>query len=167
MWNFENKKAVSLLLSYVILITIALTLSGLVYAWLKWYVADDGPELDCEEEVSLSIKSYEYNCLVFGGEINMTVKNNGLHNVSGFVFKVHDRVDATIGKYIIIDYPFAQGDSPLAPGDEVSWISTFSPVDTIGLTSALTLIEVQPYKYDETGSQRILCSKLARQPINC
>ena len=51
----NNKRAVSILVSYVLLITITLSLSVLVYNWLKFYVSDEEiPE--CSSNVNIVIQ---------------------------------------------------------------------------------------------------------------
>ena len=50
-----NKRAVSMIVAYVILITIAIALSILVYNWLRFYVGP-GEKVECPEGVSLIIQ---------------------------------------------------------------------------------------------------------------
>jgi len=57
--NKKNKKAVSLMLSYVLLIVIAISVAIGVYAWLK-FVAEGTEGLEkCPADVSLIIQNYE------------------------------------------------------------------------------------------------------------
>jgi hypothetical protein len=156
----RNKKAVSILLAYVLLITMAIALSVIVYNWLRFYVSpSENPE--CPEDVSLIIK--DYICDLQNKEISITLKNNGLFNITGFVLRVHDREDAEIGLYSLTKI----GDS-LSPGEEENYGYDFSQAqDDSGNSVSLeeiTLVEVQPFiKEKET----ILCKKVASQKVTC
>ena len=82
-----NKKAVSLMLSYVILIVIAISLAIGVYAWLKFQANIE--ELDkCPDDVSLILQNYE--CNLETKEISLTVQNKGLFNLDGFIVRGAD-----------------------------------------------------------------------------
>ena len=73
----KNKKAVSLMVSYVILISIVIAVSIGVYAYLKAFVGDVEPAIDCKEETSFIIESY--TCSI--GNLELTLRNNGRFNI--------------------------------------------------------------------------------------
>ncbi len=79
----KNKKAVSLMISYVILVAIAITMAIAVFAWLK-IIANVEPVPSCEEETSLTIS--DYFCEV--GAFKLQIKNNGRFSVNGFILTV-------------------------------------------------------------------------------
>ena len=79
-----EKKAVSLMLSYALLIIIAISLAIGVYAWLKFVVGGQNPLEECPEGVFLIIKSHE--CLG-NDEIQIEVENRGRRNISGYAIK--------------------------------------------------------------------------------
>ena len=56
----RDKKGVSEILSYVILISIAVSLSIGVYAWLKDY-ANVNPKIDCKDGTSIMLSDYNYS----------------------------------------------------------------------------------------------------------
>ncbi len=78
-----NKKAISLMLSYVILISIAIAMSITIFAWLK-LVANIEPIVSCEEGTSIIV--YDYSCV--DDKFILILKNNGLFNVDGFILNV-------------------------------------------------------------------------------
>src|SRR3989338_8510283 len=55
----ENKKAVSEVVSYVLLIVVAISLSIIVYAWIKIQLPKE--IIECPEGVSVIIKDYQCN----------------------------------------------------------------------------------------------------------
>tara|TARA_Y100000310_G_C20368684_1_gene662475 strand:- start:242 stop:751 length:510 start_codon:yes stop_codon:yes gene_type:complete len=161
--NRKNKKGVSLLISYVLLITIAVALSVLVYNWLRFYVQDAEVE-KCKEGISIVIQDYE--CLLSDpglgeGSLNITVKNKGRFNIDGFLLKVNDRVDAKIGLY-----NFTNEGAALVPAEVVSLKYGFSGVDmNDSELTQITMIEVQPFVLE--GSDKTYCEKVSSQSVTC
>lgn len=78
-----NKKAISAMIGYILLISFAVVMGVIVFAWLKTYVPRDS--LECSEGTSLFIKDYEYNCTL--NQLTLTVLNNGRFNVGGYFIK--------------------------------------------------------------------------------
>ena len=48
------------MIGYVLLVSLAIIMGGIIYTWMKTYVPKDA--LECPEGTSLIIKGYEYNC---------------------------------------------------------------------------------------------------------
>jgi hypothetical protein len=73
----KNKKGISELLSYVLLITIAIAMAGGVYAYLRWQAENPPlPEPECDVHVAL----VDYYC--DQSWIYLTLENMGLHSFS-------------------------------------------------------------------------------------
>ena len=160
--RITQKKGVSLLVSYVLLITIAVALSILVYNWLRFYVQDDDVK-ECKEGISIVIQDYE--CLLpVGGEdgsLNLTLKNKGRFNVDGFILKVHDRERAELGLYT-----FSSNGSALITAELYNNLYAFS--ESKGNTSELekiTLIEAQPFVFE--NNEKTYCQKVSSQSVEC
>lgn len=81
-----NKKGISVIIGYVLLVGLAVVLGGIMYAWMKTYVPADS--LDCPDGTSITLKSYSYACGTNG--INITLHNNGRFNVAGYYIKVNN-----------------------------------------------------------------------------
>ena len=157
----SDKRAVSIIISYVLLITITLSLSVLVYNWLKFYVGeDDIPE--CSEGVDIIIKSYEcYATSENGtGRIKVVLKNKGRFTVDGYIVRVHDRAGADFGFYNFDDVGVA-----IAPGDEHEQTYEFGDYNCSGYSlMTVTLVEVQPFIMDEGN---VSCKSYASQDVTC
>ena len=78
-----NKNAVSVMVSYAILISITIGLSIGIFVWLKAY-ANVTPLPECKPETSVILNDYE--CGI--GRIKLDITNNGLFNVDGFILLV-------------------------------------------------------------------------------
>ena len=77
----KEKRGLSEMVGYVLLIGIAISLSILVFTWMKLRIPK--PTEYCPEDISLIIESY--NCSE--GNINLVLKNQGLFNIKGFFIR--------------------------------------------------------------------------------
>lgn len=154
--EINNKKAVSEIISYVILISIVLFLSAGIYIWLKT-ASNATPATDCKDDTSVVITSYE--CL---GDIRLSIKNNGYFNVDGIILAVGNNsqrepdvfllssylTDAIAGRYNFIP--------SLTPG-ETREAKFIAKTNTGNLQFNVTVIKLQPFIIDK--NQEIVCNK--------
>lgn len=90
--NKKSKKAVSLLVTYVLLILLTVSLAVTIYNVIK--SKSKIPErIECPEGVSLYVYNFTCKQLNGGAFFNITLKNNGLFNVDGVNLKVYRRLD--------------------------------------------------------------------------
>lgn len=87
-----TKKGVSIMVGYVLLVTLAIVMGGVMYAWMKSYVPQE--ELACPDGVSVIITGTSYNCTT--NMLNLSVVNNGRFAVAGFYLKVRDDPDQSL-----------------------------------------------------------------------
>lgn len=142
------------MISYVILIAIAIGLSIAVYIWLKDY-ANVSPKIDCKDGTSLRLENYANT----SSAVELTVKNNGNFNIDGLILTVGNNTkrmpielllpigggtESTLGHY---DFS-----TPLKPGEtnEASFLKDFD--------YNIKIIQIQPYIRDEKG-EIIVCEK--------
>ena len=105
----QDKKAISNIVAYVLLISITIGLSITVYNWLRFYVSEEIVE-QCPDSVNIIIE--DYNCTSgTNGFLNITLKNKGLFSVDGYILRVHDSSDAEFGFYVLTDTG-----TPITPG---------------------------------------------------
>lgn len=76
----KNKKGLSVVIGYVLLIVISIVMSILVYQWLKTYVPTEA--LECSDGTSLFIKDVYYDCA--NQKLNITLENNGKFGINGY-----------------------------------------------------------------------------------
>lgn len=74
------------MIEYVMLIVIVISMSSVVYLWLKGY-APTGEDIECEKGVSVYISNS--NCTKTDNEyrIQFTIKNSGKFNLRGFFIR--------------------------------------------------------------------------------
>ena len=135
--NKMNKRALSEIVAYALMISIALALSGMVYVFLKGVVIDDDKPI-CEEDVKLIIDSY--NCTLDASKINLsiTIKNNGLFNTDKFIIRVSQKLNAKIAENTLTPNPGGQNQR-LVPGQKVTYNYSFDYS-----LKKVTIMDLQP-----------------------
>jgi len=152
-----QKKAVSLMLSYVILISIVIALSVGVYAWIRTMAVS--PEIvDCKEGTSVILDTYKCS----SGNLELNIKNNGRFNVDGIILSVGNNPQQTPTAYLISQltgggleghYEFS---SPLKPGETQN--ADFSNMDSNrNEIDIIEIISIQPYIIE--NNKRINCQQ--------
>ncbi len=81
-WLQKDRKGLSEMVGYVLLIVIAVGIAAGVYAFLNFYVPKDNPK--CPTDVSVNVR--EVKCV--GGYLNITLENRGLFSVDGAFVKI-------------------------------------------------------------------------------
>ena len=162
LWR-EDKKGVSLMVGYVLLIVIAMALAVAVFAYLKLYLPPEEPK--CQVDVSISIE--ELNCS--SERIDISLMNRGLFNIDGAFIRIGNVsriVKTTLSEpdvHRFIGDP--SGDSILNPGE--SWSVTYDPndFDSYGAIGVQEL-EVEPFVF--IGAKTALCEKaVVSRRVNC
>jgi len=154
---FRNKKALSNLIAYVLLITITISLSVMVYGWLKFYV-EEGEVEECSGNVNIVVNGYDCFAGV-DGNFTIELKNKGLFNVDGFVIRVHNRSDADFGFYVLEEI-----DDVLKTGQSYNKTYDFPLTEDAEGVIDVTLVDVQPF-VREGG--KIFCKAYASQKVVC
>ena len=158
-----NKRGVSEVVSYSLLIVVALTMSVIVYAFLRAYVPKDKPE--CQDGISIIIENL--NCTNNGtaNNLSLTLQNTGLFKIDLAFIRIGKE-----GRNVKIEVPqnnpiplfgASSGLNPQESTPKLSFNLPYSGVDTYAL-------EVQPATYTKgTDMETIaLCSPIT-QPIKC
>lgn len=167
----KNKKGISVIVGYVLLISITLALSVMVYSWLKFYVTDNKVE-DCPNNANIIINGYEcYNGKVglggsesVPGNLTIELKNKGLFTVDGYMIRVHDVEGAKFGVYTLNNTGMK-----LLPGEEHDETYYFNDTDVVAAVGkelhTVTIVEVQPFMLDENG--QVSCQSHISQKTSC
>jgi hypothetical protein len=146
----SDKKGVSLIVSYVLLVAVGLAMASLVYGWLRFYVSPQ-EEIECENGVSLIIKDYDYQC---GSRfLNLSIQNKGLFDVQGFIIRTNQDPESGIGVWEI--------NNTMTEVKIGQTITSEYP----NLENPVGFIEVQPVMV--INGREILCSNVATQKIIC
>lgn len=160
MRGIQDKKGVSEIVSYVLLISITFAISGMIYAWLVFYVTP-GQEIKCDEGISLTIRSYFYNCTL--NTFNITLQNRGLFDIDGYVIRVNNQTGSKIGVYTL-----NKSGTNISTG--MTYADNYSNVGNLAggkfLGGSIKFIEVQPFT-KQNGNLTVYCDNIAEQEIVC
>ena len=153
----KNKKGVSIIIGYVLLIVFAMIIGTIVYNLIKTYVPKDVPE--CPESVSIFIKEINY----VGNSLNITIINNGLFDIAGYFIRATENSSQKIAtkdlskflvpinaKEINKVVMFLGDDNPMKPNDRQTQI--------FNLDTEIYSIEIIPVRFQEEDSKRTFLS---------
>lgn len=171
--KMRSKKAVSELISYVLLIVIAISLSLIVYAFIKVQLPKEKAE--CPEGASIIIK--EIKCNGAGKALNLTLQNKGFFDIDGMNIKIADKpgqepvdtITKVTGPNIYTELErdgFVYFRTALSPGLESKINFSYSDYNNIAR------IQITPFiKSSKVGERReriVLCNnKKIAQDISC
>jgi hypothetical protein len=158
-----NKKGVSLMVSYVLLVVIGVSLAVLVYAFLKARLPSDKAE--CSEDLSLYIE--EGYCDLPNSLIVVKLTNRGLFNVTAAFIRFGES-NTTVHTQINIGTEYLHAEDSanalgLPPGASTA-TRTFA-IQNLD-SSKEYILEVQPAIF----ANRVLVpcpNKIITQPITC
>jgi len=129
----RNNKGISELVSYVLLITLAIAMAGGVFIWLKFYASNPLPEEPCDG-ISISV---EYSCA--DNKITISLTNTGRFSIQSARVRLYDETGSV---FLEKDVPEQQGQgsiNPIEPGK--------SRTEGIIYTESIKKIEVIPFLY--------------------
>jgi hypothetical protein len=93
----KSKKGVSIMIGYVLLVSIAMIIGASTYLWMKSYVPAD--KIQCPDGVSLYLK--KINCTAYNDDysfLELTIKNSGRFNIEAYYayFSVEEEKEPSI-----------------------------------------------------------------------
>ena len=147
------------MISYVLLIFITISLSIGVYIWLKDYAVIND-KINCKDGTSLTIENYNIEEKPNDKRLSITIKNNGLFNISGFLISAGNNskkvpLQLLWARFQIQPYPgYFDFEPELAPGEKENVIFNLTDIDK------LEVIQVQPYIFkDNKNIDKIFCEQ--------
>lgn len=162
----KDKKGVSLMVGYVLLITIAIVMGAIVYQWMKSYVPRGA--LECPDGVSVYIKELEcsYDNTSETYLLRLDLSNNGRFDVDGYYIMSAKEEYAQIAGIDISD-KIVQGGN--AAGGVVRWSNALGPGNEADeavyvLDEGVAFIEVTPIIY-ETIENKIRLLNCGRSKV--
>jgi hypothetical protein len=153
----RNKKALSEIVGYTLLIVIALAMAGMVFAFLKIYIPKES--VACTDNINLIVQ--DYSCSASANSLNLTITNKGLFKADAAYIRLGNE-SQKIKTQINKDNIYFPGG--LNPGE--SYNSQFGIIEIINGVNGTYVLEVQPAQV--ISNRLILCEKaIITQPIEC
>lgn len=170
--NKRNKKGVSVIIGYILLITFVIFLGAIIYNWMKTYVPTE--ELTCPDGVSLFIKDYFCNST----HLNITLKNNGMFSVGGYFIRVSNVSDKLVLPTIDISPDLIKGGAFLPPsgvtfsGNENSLVPNYDEFHTFDISdhNQIYSVEIIPLRWQEHDMRKRIVSckdSILREELTC
>lgn len=158
-----EKRGISVMVGYVLLISFGIIMSVLVYSYLKTYVPKE--PLACPDSASLFIKSA--NCE--SNSLSLIIRNNGKFNIAGYYIYGSSNEEGVatdpISKFVIENTygtgpQFINGyvDFSLSSGKENSFLPTNEVNHTFELEQEIRKIEIIPLRHQKEGNSERLAS---------
>lgn len=186
-----NKRGVSEIIAYVLLMAVVITISVIVYQWLKSYVPQEA--LACPDGVSVSIPDVIYHCGANGvNTLNFTLENTGTFSIVGYYIKAansstQDIATQDLSKYYAGDAGFlagsaiqyAAGNNTFLPGniEDINKNANFFNLNKLDVNKnikpfvgTISKIEITPIMYvDYKGKRKVASctSAILDEPITC
>ncbi len=145
-----NKKAISEIVSYVLLVVLAVGLATATYFWLLEQT-NVIPEDICPEGVSITVENY--TC--YDHKIDLTLKNSGRFNVAGVRIKRINDTDTNF-EYDLKTI-LNTANTPLN-------VTNIAKIEGIVYEGTLKKIRIYPYVLDNSGKSYI-CEKAVSEVI--
>jgi len=92
--TLKNKKGLSLMVEYVLIIVFSVVIALIVYGVLRTYIPQD--KIACPEGTSLLIENYNYDCTPGNQILTFTIRNDGRFNVTGYFVYISDEKHESI-----------------------------------------------------------------------
>ena len=151
--SLQKKKGVSAIISYVLLIAITLSLSILVYDYLRRRFDPENKLPECPDGVNVVI--YDVRCYTNSDVLSITLKNRGRFIVDGYYLRYSTDEDAEFG----IKNLEPTNETEFIPGEERVEI-----FDDLKDAKNIRLVDVQPYLIKDG---KISCKSITSQRVNC
>jgi len=152
----KDKRAVSVVIGYVLLIAIVVSMSLIVYQFLKAYVPQE--EVECPEGTAIIIK--DYVCTPDINQIKLTLHNKGLFDIDGLYIRATNAPQQEIATVNLISGS-AYMEAEINAGQE--YVIDLSYGDT-----QIYSVEVLPYRLQEKEGFVICNNALTKQDLdNC
>jgi len=152
----QNKKAVSIMIGYVMLISFAIIIGVLVYSWMKTYVPTE--TIECPDGVSVFIRDLECS----GTTLNLSLTNNGRFSIDGYLIKATESPEQELATKDISE-KIIQGGQSVGQGI-VLLKEGFSPGEKkqglFELDSEIYSVEITPIRYEiiEEKNKLVICN---------
>ncbi len=153
----KNKRGISEIVSYVLLVVLAISLASATYIWLQSYAKNPLPEESCPEGVSVIVTNYScYEPVKGDGELNLTIKNNGRFNINGIIISYINNSNTNF------EYRLEEVKSP---GYDLN-VTNETNISFLDYNPPLKRIILYPYITDKRGFNSLCEKAVARIEIS-
>ncbi|MFZ1971019.1 MAG: archaellin/type IV pilin N-terminal domain-containing protein [Candidatus Nanoarchaeia archaeon] len=167
--NRKNKRGVSEIIGYILLIAITISISIFVYVWLKSYVPQNS--ISCPDGVSISIINYTYSCTK--NNLGLTLQNTGTFNISGYYIHASNSQSQQIATIDLTSYysgtyhvannavyyfsnPVGGNLNPFGPGAISGNAQNYFDLTKSPSVSGIVSLEITPVRFVELNGKNVI-----------
>ena len=172
---FLDKRGISVVVGYILLVSIVIIMSVIVYQWISTYIPRE--DIECADGVSLFVQDYTLDCTDGSESLDLTIKNSGRFDVAGYF--IHATTDSS-QELAVTDLSGAtdlrgSGGSVNYPpdGDDLNSVSAgqiFSDLFVLTSIGQIYSIEIVPLRYELVNNRNraVSCTNARiRETLSC
>ncbi|HJZ18579.1 MAG TPA: hypothetical protein VJ208_00550 [Candidatus Nanoarchaeia archaeon] len=172
---FSDKRGISVVVGYILLVSIVIIMSVIVYQWISTYIPRE--DIECADGVSLFVQDYTLDCTDGSESLDLTIKNSGRFDVAGYF--IHATTDSS-QELAVTDLSGAtdlrgSGGSVNYPpdGDDLNSVSAgqiFSDLFVLTSIGQIYSIEIVPLRYELVNNRNraVSCTNARiRETLSC
>jgi hypothetical protein len=182
--KIKNKRGISEILGYILLISFAVFMSFIVYQGLKTYVPVGA--IECPDGVSIFVSSS--NCTLNDEKYDLTavIKNNGRHNIAGYYIHASNNSEQEVATIDLVRYLNKQGGQvgnisslvvfiQYGEGAISTMVNSVNVSDRAyasyeGIPTKIYSVDIIPVRFQKEGNRlrQVSCGKaVVREKITC
>ena len=168
----RDKRGLSEIVSYVLLIVIVISMSILIYNYMKGFIPRERDI--CPDGVALIVRSY--TCYAGSKTLTLNLQNKGLFTIDAYVLRASESEENEIAtKYLNASFNLNAGLKPgfipliaddgkgLEPGEEVSQVFLYDQLQT----GNLAFVEITPFIVTPDNKTTICGNMRNKVVVNC
>jgi len=172
-FQINSKKGISVMIGYILLVSIVIGMSVIVYQWIKTYVPRDAT--DCPDGTSIQIK--EVSCTINSTgnyKLYITLKNNGRFNLAGYFIYATASSEQELATSDLSSKIESGG---VFSGDKILFIGNTNAMQPnseapaiFSLEDEIYSVEIAPFRYQEENNKMIFvnCGKAkTKESVSC
>lgn len=169
----KDKRAISIMIGYILLITGAVVMGAIVFQWMKTYVPKDA--IDCPDGVSLFISQSDCTEFTNNYQLRLTTKNNGRFDIGGYFIHATNSSGQDLATIDLSESLIAGGENLSQAVIFQGWYNNFlQPGNDIpsifNVSSEIYTIELIPVRFQvHDNKKRIVSCSAAKiiENVNC
>lgn len=170
-----EKRGISPVIGYVMLVIIALAVGALIFTWMRGFAPAESNT--CRDGISLAIVQTECD----ENWLNLTSKNNGRFNVGGYSIIASVNPDSTIGSVPLAGHWVRSGSHEafntstsallFVPANGLNLSENRTDVFNLSGIGNLSFIQILPIRQEVIGGKKevLVCGKaeIRRHEVSC
>ncbi|MAG78898.1 hypothetical protein CMI40_00800 [Candidatus Pacearchaeota archaeon] len=156
--QIKNKKGISVMIGYVLLISSLVVMGGIVYQWMKTFVPTE--VIDCPDGVSIYIRDVKCENVNGSYQLNLELRNNGRFDIGGYFIHIADNPNQELATIDITENLISSGIKmnpgikfDIGIGEDNSFKPNKDVTNVFILNNTINLVEIIPLRFQEDDNK--------------